>query len=64
MTEKENTGEPPKIDKELMKEALHEILNDIPAFWAFVQCSKRGEDRKRSSKGTGVLQLTDLEQKG
>lgn len=49
MTEEDQSAEPPKIDQELMKEALHEILNDIPAFRALAQCG-RGEETDGGSQ--------------
>lgn len=48
MSEEEKTEELPKIDKKLMKEALQEILNDIPAFRVFN--TKRGEDDRGQFK--------------
>ena len=39
MADDDETQQPPKIDKELMKEALKEILDDIPVFQAFAQRS-------------------------
>ena len=50
MSEVEKTEELPKIDKKLMKEALQEILNDIPAFWAFAQRDKGEKTTEDSSK--------------
>ena len=50
MSEEEKTEELPKIDKKLMKEALQEILNDIPAFQAFAQHDKGEKTIEDSSK--------------
>ena len=54
MSEEEKTEELPKIDKELMKEALQEILNDIPAFWAFREKTTEGSSKAETPGPSGM----------
>ena len=51
MSEEGRSGDPSGVDKELMKKALHEILDEIPAF--------RALSKGKSKAGSGSLTVAE-----
>ena len=49
MADGETPADSPRVDKEMVKEALHEILNELPAFKELSR-QKEGEKGKGGSK--------------
>ena len=55
MADRETPAYPPRVDKEMVKEALHEILNKLPAF--LVAERRREKERRVKSGGTWIFVL-------
>jgi hypothetical protein len=54
MSEEGRSGQPPGKYKELMKEALHEILNNIPTFRALSKGKSKAETGSLTAAGRGM----------
>ena len=64
MSDEETRANPPGIDKETVKEALHEILNDIPAFQTLLRHEKGKTKAGTGKEAPGPSKSLTAEEKG